>query len=223
MTKRWAIKRMYKSKPLLCTTYGNLLGMAGGDLIDIWKNSQKSPSLSKKLQNISSVELLLGKKTGMNKLKETTTIKYLCLLSRFEWRSGVRFMFLCTYLFLLEGLHQLGHLAEGNGEGRTGAAVAVGHLNTLVAKIALPVCVATYFILTKDVGYEVSYVKSKREREREWSGRRSRLRAQTQVSSASVAQWSQPSYFHCWLGWSGSSRNRRNCRAAGGKKRIWIN
>lgn len=53
---------------LLCTTYGNLLIMTGGDVIDIWKNSQKPPSLSKKLQNVSSMELLLGEKIGMNKM-----------------------------------------------------------------------------------------------------------------------------------------------------------
>lgn len=50
------------------TTYGNLLSGAGGDMINIGKNSEKSPSLSKKLQYISSVELLLGEKTSMNKL-----------------------------------------------------------------------------------------------------------------------------------------------------------
>lgn len=53
---------------LLCTTYGNLLIMAGGDVIDIWKNPQKPPSLSKKLQNVSSMELLLGEKIGMNEM-----------------------------------------------------------------------------------------------------------------------------------------------------------
>lgn len=56
---------MCPGKLLLCTTYGNFLGVAGGDFIDIWKNSQEFPSLSKKLQNISSMELLLGgKKTS---------------------------------------------------------------------------------------------------------------------------------------------------------------
>lgn len=45
--------------------------MAGWDLVDVWKDSQESPSLSKKLQNISSMELLLGEKiTVVTKLKE---------------------------------------------------------------------------------------------------------------------------------------------------------
>lgn len=90
-------------------------------------------------------------------------------------RSGVRFILLCTYLFLLEGLHQLRHPTESDGEGQTGAAVAVGHLNALIAKIALPVRVATYVILTEDVRYEVSYVRS-----------REGKRVRAQVSLASV-------------------------------------
>lgn len=46
----------------LGTTYGNLPVMAGWDLVDVWKDPQESPSLSKKLQNISTVELLLGER-----------------------------------------------------------------------------------------------------------------------------------------------------------------
>lgn len=71
--------------------------MAGRDVIDIWQNSQKPPSLSKKLQNVSNVELLLGKNkktknTNMNKLEETGTIQFLCLLVCSEYLAGVFFM-----------------------------------------------------------------------------------------------------------------------------------
>lgn len=62
-------------------------------------------------------------------------------------------MCLCTYLFVLEGLHQLRHPTEGDGEGQMGAGVAVGYLNALVAKVSLPFCITTDFILTKDVRY----------------------------------------------------------------------
>lgn len=31
-------------------------------MTDVWKNSQKSPSFSKNLQNVSCMELLLGEK-----------------------------------------------------------------------------------------------------------------------------------------------------------------
>lgn len=44
-----------------------------------------------------------------------------------------------------------------------GAAVAIGHLNALVAKVPLPFCVPADFILTKDVRYKVSYIKADRE------------------------------------------------------------
>lgn len=45
--------------------------MAGWDLVDVWKDSQESPSLSKKLKNISSMELLLGEKMiAVTKLEE---------------------------------------------------------------------------------------------------------------------------------------------------------
>lgn len=82
----------------------------------------------------------------------------------------VCFMRLCTYMFVLEGLDQLRHPTESHGEGKTGAAVAVGYLNTLVAKIALPVCVAIYFILTKDVRYEVSCIEGREGKKGKWIG-----------------------------------------------------
>lgn len=71
---------------------------------------------------------------------------------------------------MLEGLNQLRHPTESHGEGKTGATVAVGYLNTFVAKIALPVCVATYFILTKDVRYQVSYIEGREGKKRKWIG-----------------------------------------------------
>lgn len=79
-------------------------------------------------------------------------------MSHFSPLRSVLHIFPCAYLFLLEGLHQLRHPTESDGEGQTGAAIAVGHLDALVAKIALPVRVAAYVILTKDVRYEVSCV-----------------------------------------------------------------
>ena len=50
---------MYRKGLLLSTAYGNRLCMAGDDVTDVGKSCQKSPSLSKKLQNISSMKLLL--------------------------------------------------------------------------------------------------------------------------------------------------------------------
>lgn len=136
---------------LSCTTYGNLLGVAGRDFVNIWKKSQKFPCLAKELQNISSMKLLLGeKKASISNLKETATVKFLL----FTLNSCQA---LCAYLFVLEGLHQLRHPTERHGECQMEAAVAVGDLNTLVAKIAFPVRVTTYFILTKDVRYKVSW------------------------------------------------------------------
>ena len=70
-------------------------------------------------------------------------------------------MCLCTYLFVLEGLHQLRHSTEGHGEGQMGAGVAFGDLNALVAKIPLPFNVMTDFILAKDVRYQAPCVKSR--------------------------------------------------------------
>lgn len=62
-------------------------------------------------------------------------------------------MSLGTYLFVLEGLHQLRHPTEGHGEGQVGAGVALGYLDTLVAKISLPFCVTADFVFTEDVRY----------------------------------------------------------------------
>lgn len=49
------------------TTYGNLLGVAGRDLIDVGQDSQKSPGFSEELQNVPSMELLLGGSKQTNK------------------------------------------------------------------------------------------------------------------------------------------------------------
>lgn len=50
-------------------------------MVDVWKDSQESPSLSKKLQNISSMQLLLGEKmTVVTKLKEFFLPGFLFLL-----------------------------------------------------------------------------------------------------------------------------------------------
>lgn len=68
-------------------------------------------------------------------------------------------MCVCAHLFVLEGLHQLGHAAESHGEGQTGAGVAGRHLHALVAEVPLPVCIATYFVLAEDVRDEVPYVE----------------------------------------------------------------
>lgn len=76
---------------------------------------------------------------------------------------GVCFIHTCAHLFVLEGLHQLGHPTESHGEGQMGAAVAVGYLNVLVGKVPLPVRIMTQFILTKDVRDEVPYVEEKEE------------------------------------------------------------
>lgn len=74
---------------------------------------------------------------------------------------GVCCMCLYAYLFVLEGLHQLRYPTEGHGEGQMGASVAVRYLDTLVAKISLPLCVTTDFILAKDVRYQVSCIKAR--------------------------------------------------------------
>lgn len=58
-----------------------------------------------------------------------------------------------TYLFVLEGLHQLGDSTEGHGEGQVGAAVGVRHLDALVAEVPLPFTVTADFVLAKDVRY----------------------------------------------------------------------
>lgn len=76
---------------------------------------------------------------------------------------GVCFIHTSAHLFVLEGLHQLGHPTESHGEGQTGAAVAVGYLDALVGKVPLPVCIMAQFILTKDVRDEVPYVEEKEE------------------------------------------------------------
>lgn len=96
-----------------------------------------------------------GKKDKNEKLtaKEDKDIfRYLyrpvCFYVSKEW-----FMRLCTYLFVLESLHQLWYPTEGHGEGQVGATVAIGHLNALVTKVPLPFCVPADFILTKDVRY----------------------------------------------------------------------
>lgn len=142
---------MCPGRLLSCTTYGYLLGVAGGDFVNVWKKSQKLPCLSKELQNISSMKLLLGeKKASISEQKQTKTVKFLLFTLNFCQA-------LCAYLFVLEGLHQLRHPTERHGEGQMGAAVAVGDLDTLVAKIAFPVCVTPYVILTKDVRYKVSW------------------------------------------------------------------
>lgn len=90
------------------------------------------------------------KKASISKLKEMATIKFL-LFTLNVCQA------LCAYLFVLEGLHQLRHPTERHGECQMGAAVAVRDLNTLVAEIAFPVCVTTYFILTENVRYKVSW------------------------------------------------------------------
>ena len=56
-----------------------------------------------------------------------------------------------TYLFVLEGLNQLGHATEGHGKGQMGASVAVRDLNALVAEIPFPLDVTADLILTEDV------------------------------------------------------------------------
>lgn len=68
-------------------------------------------------------------------------------------------MCVCAHLFVLEGLHQLGHAAGSHGEGQTGPSVAGRHLHALVAEVPLPVCIATYFVLAEDVRDEVPYVE----------------------------------------------------------------
>lgn len=78
------------------------------------------------------------------------------------------FMCMCTYLFVLKGLHQLRHPTESHGEGQMGASVAVGYLNAPVAKIPLPVDVTADFILTKDVTYQVSYIKGRQGQKGNW-------------------------------------------------------
>lgn len=67
----------------------------------------------------------------------------------------------CAHLFVLEGLHQLGHAAESHGEAQTRAGVAGQHLHALVAEVPLPVCIATYFVLAEDVRDEVPYVEKR--------------------------------------------------------------
>lgn len=69
-----------------------------------------------------------------------------------------------THLFVLEGLHHLGHAAGSHGESQMGAVVAGRHLYTLVGEVPLPVCIATYFILAEDVRDEVPYVEGKEEK-----------------------------------------------------------
>lgn len=71
---------------------------------------------------------------------------------------------LSAYLFVLEGLHELQHPAEGQRKGGTGPAVAVWHLRAAIVEVSLPVCVAAYFILPKDVRYEVSCMRAKAEK-----------------------------------------------------------
>ena len=128
-------------------------------MIDVGKNSQKSPGLSEKLQNIASMEQLLGgKESSMNKQCHRERQIPFCF--------RVSFLCPCAYLFVLEGLHQLRHPTEGHGEGQVGAGVAVGHLDALAAEIPLPLCVVADFILAKDVRYEVSCVKKPERGER---------------------------------------------------------
>jgi len=55
------------------------------------------------------------------------------------------------YLLVLEGLHQVGRLAGGHGEGEVGSAVAVGHLDAPVAEVALPLGVADHLVLPEKV------------------------------------------------------------------------
>lgn len=120
------------------------------------------------------------------------------------------FMCLCPYLFVLEGLHQLRHATEGHGESKVGASVAVSYLNALVAKISLPFCVMTEFILAKDVRYKVSYVKvreGKREVDQCGEGKphyvsqqEVELAINETYKSVNYTGVERQSYFHCWLG-----------------------
>ena len=104
------------------------------------------------------MELRLGRKTSMNKLRYISLSLPVTNFVYFDYLPSVCFMCqkstpACTYMFVFEGLHQLRHPAEGHGEGQMWACVAVRHLDTLVAKIPLPFGVTTDFILTKDVRY----------------------------------------------------------------------
>lgn len=83
-----------------------------------------------------------------------------CVRVCFWYLTGVCFMCLCAYLFVLECLDQLGHPTEGHGEGQMGASVAVRHLNALVAEVSLPLYVTADFVLSEDVRYQVSCVET---------------------------------------------------------------
>lgn len=138
----------------LRTTYGNLLILAGGDLVDVWKVSQKSPRLSEKLQDEATVELLLGTRAQE--------------LAGPEEQAGSLTSW--AYLFVLEGLHQLQHPTEGQREGGTGPPVAVRHLHAAVAEVPLPVRLAADLVLPEDVRYEVSFAERKTVRNEKWGG-----------------------------------------------------
>lgn len=67
MWEKRSENNIYRKGLLLSTAYGNGLWMAGDDVTDVGESSQKSPSLSKKLQNISSMKLLLENKESVYK------------------------------------------------------------------------------------------------------------------------------------------------------------
>lgn len=179
--------------------------MAGWDLVDVWKDSQESPSLSKKLQNISSMELLLGEKTTVvTKLKEF-------------FLPGFYFCFKC--LLVCAWRPPLASKPRrGSMERWDGARCSCPAPPRCCSWSISPSLCRSIFHSSERCEIWGFLHKRKCGKERE-VGQRSMWKEVLETDRA---------YFHCWLGWSVPSMMQKNCRAAGNQERneirfqLWI-